>query len=223
MRRLLVALLLVPALIGAAAPAKDWRTTVVESSAGWTFGKAGAPLLTEYGSFGCPHCGYFIAEAGPTITSGVKSGKLRFSFRPFLIFPHDRAAAVLTRCVPSAKRLGFIEAIYAAQGETKGKLAAADVDEQQRAELYQADLAGPVPYAKAVARVSGLTELAAKHGLAAPAAEQCLSNQANYDWVANTDLAARTTGVKGTPTFEYKGARLSSDLTPEQLVASLPR
>ena len=223
MRRMLVALLLAPALIGAAGPARDWRSTVVESSAGWTFGKSGAPLLAEYGSFGCPHCGHFLAEAGPAINSGVKGGKLRFSFRPFLIFPHDRAATVLTRCVPSSRRLGFIEAVYAAQAETKSKLAAADADEQQRSRLYQADLAGPIPHAKALARAGGLVELAGKHGLSAAAAEQCLGNQANYDWVAGADLAARTSGVRGTPTFEWRGARMGSDLTPEQLVAALPR
>lgn len=224
MQRLLIALLSLFA-IGAAAPpaAKDWRSNVVEGAAGWTFGKPGAPLLTEYASLGCPHCGHFAAETGARIDSLVKAGKLRFAFRPFLIFPHDRAGTVLARCVAPSRRLAFLEQMFAKQAETKAALTAADADETARGRIYAAELAGPRDHARALAEAGGLLAIAAQNGLTATAAQQCLASQAAHDWVTNADLTSRTSGVTGTPTYELRGVRLDSELTPDQLLAKLPR
>lgn len=220
----LIALLLPLALTAAAAPpAKDWRTNVTETAAGWTFGKPGAPILTEYASFGCPHCGHFAAETGTKIDSLVKAGKLRFAFRPFLIFPQDRAGYVLARCVPAAKRLAYIEAVFADQAASRARLKDADANEAMRATLYNAELAGPVPHSAALAEVSGFKALTLAQGVTAAKADQCLANQAAHDWVTNADLSSRTAGVKGTPTYFWKGVQLGEDLTPESLLKVLPR
>ena len=80
MTRLLLLLASV-ALVGAAPAPRDWRTNAVESPAGWTFGKPGAPLLVEYGSLGCPHCAHFAAETGSRIDGLVKAGKLEITTR----------------------------------------------------------------------------------------------------------------------------------------------
>ncbi|GLR47185.1 thioredoxin domain-containing protein [Sphingomonas astaxanthinifaciens] len=222
MNRLLLLLASV-ALVGAAPAPRDWRTNVVESPAGWTFGKPGAPLLVEYGSLGCPHCAHFAAETGSQIDGLVKAGKLRFGFRPFLIFPHDRAGFVLARCVPSSRRLGFIEAIYAGQADTRARLAAADGDDALRGRLYNAELAGPVEYAKVAADIGNLTTIAASHGLTAAAVDRCLADTAAHQWVTNADLTSRASGVRGTPTYFWKGVKLEETLTPEGLLAKLPR
>lgn len=204
-----------------AVPASDFRTTVVESAEGWTFGKASAPVLTEYASYGCPHCGQYAAEAGSKLDSLVKAGKLRWAWRPFLIFPEDRAAAVLTRCVAPGRRLAFIEAVMAAQTATKAALKAADADESTRARLYEAELNGPISHAGEIAKVSGLLTLAQKYGLNTMQAGTCLANSAHHEWVTNADATARVSGVTGTPTFFWKGAKLPSG-KPADLLALLP-
>lgn len=211
------------ALVAAAAPPSDWRRTASETVQGWTFGKPAAPLLVEYASFGCPHCGHFAADAGPAIAARVKAGKLRLAFRPFLIFPQDRAAAVLSRCVAPTRRKGFIEALFARQDAIRTALAAADADPVQRGKLFEAELKGPVPHSAAVADSAGLTTLAAAHGLTAAAATRCLASQANHAWVTAADLEARASGVTGTPTYVWRGQRLDGTLTPAQLVERLPR
>ncbi|UUR07729.1 DsbA family protein [Sphingomonas glaciei] len=211
--------------VAAAAPkpaARALPVTVIETGEGWTFGKAGAPLLAEYASYGCPHCGQFAGAIFPRVDGLVKAGKLRFAWRPFLVFPHDRAAAVLTRCVAPARRLAFIEALMARQDEIKAALKAADENETSRAALYEAELAGPISYAGAVAKASGLLPLAQKHGLSPTQAGACLSSGAHHQWVTNADQTARLNGVTGTPTFTWKGTRIPTG-TPDDLLALLPQ
>jgi protein-disulfide isomerase len=223
MKTVLAGLALALATPAFAAPSvPDYRTTALESADGWTFGKAGAPLLTEYASFGCPHCGQFAAATNGRIGSLVKTGKLRFAWRPFLIFPQDRAAAVLTRCVAPRRRLAFIETLMAQQEAIKAALKTADGDEKSRAALYEAELAGPVTHAGVIAKVAGLMPLAQKFGLSTMQAGACLSNATNHAWVTNADQTARLNGVTGTPTFMWKGARIPTG-TPEQLLALLPQ
>jgi protein-disulfide isomerase len=223
MRRLFAFLLLFTLGAAAPAPSRDWSRQVAESPAGWTFGKAGAPLLTEYASFGCPTCGRFAAASGPALTAAVKAGKLRFSYRPFLIFPQDRAASALTRCVPAPRRFAFIKALLAGQSDIKAKLAAADADESVRARLTAAEFEGPASHAVAIADAAGLLELAAAHGLGKVPASACLADEKQHRWVSEADLEARVAGVAHTPTYFWKGAELPASLTPEQLVALLPR
>ncbi|WP_344708211.1 DsbA family protein [Sphingomonas humi] len=211
-----------PALAAPAAPAPDHRSALLESSDGWTFGKAGAPLLTEYASFGCPHCGQYAAAAGPRIDALVKAGTLRFSWRPFLIFPQDRAAAVLTRCIAPARRLGFIEELMAQQAAIRAALTAADQDQSLRGALYEAELRGPIDQAKVIAGQSGMIPLAARFGVTKAQADACLANPVHHAWVSNADMSARLNGVTGTPTFVWKGARLPAG-TPDDLLALLPQ
>lgn len=210
-------------LLGAAAPPRNWSGTVTEATTGWTFGRPGAPLLTEYASLGCPTCARFSAASGATLLASVKAGKMRYSFQPFLIFPHDRAALVLARCVPAKRRLGFLKAVLAAQPQTRAKLAQADADDTMRERLFEAELAGPEAHAALIAAASGLVRLAGAHGVAPAAARTCLADTRHHAWVADADLASRLAGVTGTPTYEWNDARLPRDLTPEQLVARLPR
>lgn len=221
MRKSLLALFCL-VLLGAAAPARDWRTAVSENASGWTFGRPSAPLLAEYASFGCPSCGRFSAEVGPRIDSAVKSGKARFAFRPFLIFPQDRAASVLTRCIAPARRLGFIKALLTAQADTKALLAAGMADDGSRQQMFEAELRGPEAQAEVIAELGGLVALADAHGLPRARASQCLADPANHAWVTDADIAARTGGVTGTPTFEWQAKRLPPSLTPAELAALLP-
>lgn len=215
--------LLFAASVAVAAPAAvDHRSTVIETAEGWTFGKASAPLLAEYASYGCPHCGQFAEATSGRIDTLVKAGKLRFAWRPFLIFPQDRAAAVLTRCVAPNRRLGFIEAVMAAQPAIRAALTAADADEPARGRLFDAELAGPVPHASEIARQSGLLPIAQKFGLGPAQASACLADAGHHAFATNADTASRLNGITGTPTYIWKGGKLS-DVTPDELLALLPR
>jgi protein-disulfide isomerase len=206
----------------ASAAEPDHRATVTEGAEGWTFGRAGAPLLAEYASFGCPHCGEFATATFDRVDRLVKAGKLRFAFRPFLIFPHDRAASVLARCVATPRRLGFIKAVLTGQADTRARLAAADSDEAVRGQLFSAELEGPIAEARLLAKVAGLDRIAAAHGLAPAAQQRCLSAEPNMAWVTNADVTARLNGIKATPTFVWKGAKLPAG-TPDALLALLPQ
>ena len=222
-KAVLAALALLFATSAAAAPAApDHRLSVIESAEGWTFGKANAPLLAEYASYGCPHCGQFAAATTERIDRLVRAGKLRFAWRPFLIFPQDRAAAVLTRCIAAPRRLDFIKALMAQQSAIQASLQAADRDERLRSALFEAELRGPVDHSAAIAKAAGLLPLAESFGLMRPQANACLSSAANHDWVTEADMAARLGGITGTPTYSWKGNRLARTITPDELLALLP-
>jgi protein-disulfide isomerase len=202
--------------LGSAASAQ-----VKESPEGWTFGRASAPLLVEYGSLHCPTCALFSARIGPSVAAAVASGRLRYSYRPFLIFPQDRPAAVLARCVAPARRLPFLKAVLAAQPQTREKLTAADADDRARQRLFEAELAGPIRHSAVLAELAGLDRLAEAHGLSGTAVSSCLADPAHHQWVTDADMAARLAGVTGTPTFELKGRRLPRTTTPDALLAEL--
>ena len=219
----LVTLIAAPASAKSAAPparATDHRATVIETSEGWIFGKAGAPVLIEYASFGCPHCGQFATGTSAKLGQLVKAGKLRFEFRPFLIFPHDRAATVLARCVTPGRRFDFITAVLLGQKVTEARLAAADADETQRGRLFAAELEGPAAQARVLAELSGLGDLARAHGLTAAAQGRCLAADVHQKWVTDADLTGRLNGVTGTPTYYWKGGKIALS-TPEALLAVL--
>jgi len=213
------------AILSSASPAATPTNVAArETAAGWSFGNPPASRhLVEYSSFGCGHCGLFAKQAGPAVAAAVRTGRLRFELRPFLIFPQDRPAAVLARCVPSPRRFGFYEAVMADQDRIKTALAAADADDNLRGMLYNAELAGPEALAGAVARVSGIDRIAQAHGLTASATTACLSDAGNHAWVSEADLAARLAGVTGTPTFIYGGRRQPMSITPTQLKGVLSR
>ena len=209
-----------PLMSPAAVPSVPARETVE----GWSFGKPAAPRhLIEYSSFGCGHCGLFAREAGPAIAAAVRAGRLRFDLRPFLIFPQDRPAAVLARCVAPARRFAFYEAVMADQDRIKAALRVADADDVARGRLFDAELRGPEAYAVAVARVTKLDAIAAAHGLSPTATTACLGDKAHHAWVDGADLEARAAGVTGTPTFALGGRRFPPNLTPAQLTAALAR
>jgi protein-disulfide isomerase len=223
MMRARLFIVLASLLLGAAAPPRDWRATATESNSGWTFGRPGAPLLAEYASLGCPTCARFAEASGPAVLASVQAGRIRYSVRPFLIFPHDRAAYVLARCVPASRRLAYLKAVLAAQPQTRARLAEVDGDDDRRQRLFEAELAGPVAHSTLLAELSGLGDLAASHGLASAAARTCLADTAHHAWVTEADLNSRLSGVTSTPTYDWNGSRLPRALTPEQLAAKLPR
>ena len=219
MRKILLAAAAL-SLTGAAAP-RDWTKTVVNTATGWRAGNPAAPTkLVEYGSPNCPHCAHFAEATDAGIMARVKSGKLSFEYRPYMIFPHDVAAALITRCVPLGRRFAFVHDYYRNSAGITDKLRDAMSDDAKQAELEAAREQSIAAYNRKVVALTGMTALAARYGLTAAATNRCVANQAGLDWLQKTQSAAKSAGVNGTPTYMLNGERLSPG-SPEDLLAAL--
>ena len=103
----------------------DWTKVIVETpEGGFRIGNPNAPVkLMEYGSFGCSHCAAFEAEGGePLINGYVKSGRVSWEFRSYLIFAADPAISMLTRCHGPQAFFLLKQQLYATQADWEGRL-----------------------------------------------------------------------------------------------------
>lgn len=188
-------------MAAAAAPA---MMPVNDTPVGWQIGRRNAPkTLVEYGALNCPHCAEFNKLAGPTIMKAVRAGRVRFEYRPFIIFPHDVAATLIARCVPVSRRFQFVDAYYQATRGFTDKLQAAD-----RTALEAAGQKGDADLNRQLVAVTGMKPLAARFGLTGAAVDRCVSDAKGMAWVNAALEKAQGAGVTGTPTFELNGQRV---------------
>src|SRR5919112_206229 len=90
-----------PAQPRAAQAQRDWTRIVVATPQGvFRMGNPAATVrLVEYGSITCPHCAAFEAEGGATLRNQyVRSGRVSWEYRPFMLFPTDPGVFMLLRC-----------------------------------------------------------------------------------------------------------------------------
>lgn len=172
--------------------------------------------LVEYASLHCPHCAHFSEFGSGEIAARVRSGKLRFEYRPFLIFPQDIPATLIARCVPAAKTFAFIADYHRESGAVTSRLRAAS------AELNAVRDQGMPALNRKMVETGGMKPIAARHGLPPAAVDRCVTDPKNLAWLEAAQEAARNAGVTGTPTFEFNGERVRLD-TPEELKALLDR
>ncbi|WP_294172229.1 thioredoxin domain-containing protein [uncultured Sphingomonas sp.] len=216
----LVLLLGIAVAITAAAP-RDWSRTVVNTAIGWRTGQAAAPLkLVEYASLNCSHCAHFSQAADEQIMAQVKTGRVQFEYRPYLIFPHDVAATLVVRCIPTSHRFAFIQDYYRNSEAITERLRGAMADATRRAALDAAKVQGVGAFNRQVVAVTGMGTLAARHGLTPVAANRCVADPAGLSWLQKTQAAAKAAGVSGTPTYRLNGQPLNVR-SPEQLLAAL--
>jgi protein-disulfide isomerase len=206
----LLALAALPAASLTAAPQKkaavpavrDWtRTVVATPEGGFRMGNPNAAVkLVEYGSLTCDHCANFSAQAMPTLLGEVRSGKLSFEFRSFVLNAPDLAASILARCGGPADYFRLNSQFFAAQPQWIAKL-------QQVPKEESAKLAGlPQPQQlQRLAELGGLDALAARAGLAPARAKQCLANPALVARLVRNNQQAEGLGVRATPTFLING------------------
>lgn len=221
MRTTILAVAALSLTAAAAAAAPDWTKTVANTSAGWRTGNpAAATRLVEYGSPNCSHCAHFAEATDARIMEKVKSGKLSFEYRPYLIFPHDVAAALIARCVPLQRRFAFVHDYYGNSAAITDKLRSAMADSARNAELEAAREAGIGAYNRKLAAVTGMGAIAARYGLTPAATNRCVADKAGLDWLQKAQTAAKDGGVTGTPTYMVNGERLNLS-SPEELLAAL--
>lgn len=199
------------AAISAAAPAKtvDWRQTVsATADGGMAIGNPKAKVsLIEYGSMTCPHCREF-AQAGvpPLLANYVKSGKVRFEFRNFVLNGYDLAASLVARCAGPKRFFPATERIFAEQPRWIAKV--------QSAAPARIEAAKALPAEKqlaAMADIAGLKPLGVASGIPAARIDQCLADPAAAErLMAYARKASAEQDVKGTPTFFLNGKRVEA-------------
>ncbi len=186
----------------AKAAARDWtRTVVVTPEGGFRMGNPNAPVkLVEYGSLTCPHCADFSTGAKGKLEAHVRSGKVSFEFRNFVLNGVDAAAALLSRCAGPSGFFRLTESFYATQPQWLGKMSGLT--------QAQKDAIGAAPEAqrlKRAADAAGLTPLAVKWGLPLARANACLADRAALERLAKMYEAGAQAGVNHTPSFFING------------------
>ena len=203
-----LSLCLIPASAGSATAPRataarvDWsRKFSVTPEGGYRIGNPAARItIVEYGSLVCPHCRHFAQTSMRPLLSGyVRTGKASYEFRPLILSGLDIAATLVARCSGPSRFFPIMETLYATQPTWTGR-----IDQEQYAKLLN------LPEGEmfvSLARLTGVTRVAAGHGIAAPRAEACLRNKAAAERLAAMTQAAEDRGVRGTPTFFVNGQR----------------
>jgi protein-disulfide isomerase len=132
----------------------------------------------------------------------VRAGRVRFEYRPFLVFPHDVAATLVARCVATPRRFEFVEQYYREGATYNERMQAADA-----ATLDAARAKGDASFNRTVAGITGMKTLAARFGLTGAAVDRCVSDPTGLAWVQSAFQKAQAAGVTGTPTFFLDGKR----------------
>ena len=189
-----------------AAPAgQDWTQTVVATERGFLMGNPNAPVkLVEYASITCPHCGEFTTEGGAEgIQNYVRSGRVSWEYRPYMIFPTDPGLFALLRCNGAATFFPLTEQLYADQrnwamrGQTylqANEAAVQAMDVQTRAAT--------------LVRETGVDAFFRQRGMTQAQINQCLADVRNLQRIADdTEHANQTDAPPGTPTFYINGTQ----------------
>ena len=187
-------------------PGGTWADVVNATAAGGVMmGNPNAKVkLIEIGSLSCPHCKAFEEEGVPTLVDNyVKTGKVSWEFRPFLIHgPVDMAADLVARCNGIKTFFPMVKALYNDQAIWMGRLEAAPpekVNEIQNLPTKQAFVA--------MANLLGLQDWAAARGVPQAKSNQCLTDQKMIDQEVQvvSDVNNDYPDFTGTPGFVING------------------
>ena len=197
----------VPNAAAAPAPAKktvpiDWSKRVAATpEGGFVMGNPAAKVkLVEYGSFTCPTCARFSNTAKAGLAARVRTGKVSFEFRNYVLNGVDVAASLVARCAGTARFFPLTEKIYASQPQWTGKITGLPAALQQQLQA--------LPDGQRLVRLAqlgGLTQLAAQAGVTPARTNACLADPAALKRLVQMAEAAEARGVHGTPTFFING------------------
>ncbi|MES2903516.1 MAG: thioredoxin domain-containing protein [Pseudomonadota bacterium] len=190
-------------------PAADWsRTVVATPEGGFAMGNPKAKVtLVEYASLACPHCRDFAAQAfGPLKNGYVKSGRVRFEYRPFILNGYDLAATTVARCAGPRGFFPIAEAAFANQNQWMARIKATPEARLKQLEGLPTEKLFPE-----MARIAGFQALGASKGLPAARANVCLADKAAAQRLLDQTNAGRARGVKGTPTFYLNGRQVDGN------------
>jgi protein-disulfide isomerase len=202
------------------APVRDWsRIVVATPEGGFRMGNPAAPVkLVEYGSLACPHCRHF-EETGykPLVQGYVRTGKVSYEFRNLLLNAPDLAVSLLAHCAGPAKFFPMSEVVYATQPQWFDK-----VSKMTDAEKAELDKLPDTQVAARIGVIAGFPQIAARFGVTAARAQQCLTDSKGVERLINGTKAAEDAGITHTPTFLING-KVSDAATWEQLEPELKK
>ena len=195
----------------AAAPKKqsavDWtRTVSLTPEGGFRMGNPNAKVkLVEYGSLTCPACRRFAETAMTPLKVHVRTGKVSFEYRNYILNGVDVSAAIVARCGGPQRFFPIVDRLYATQREWLARISTLSDSEKQRLSSLPNNerVAG-------IAQSAGILPIAAVGGLPAAQAKKCLANPAALDRLSAMVEAGRALGVQGTPTFFVNGTMVSA-------------
>jgi protein-disulfide isomerase len=214
MRVAIIIAALVALPFGAAAAAKtpakapvthDWtRVAAATPEGGFRLGNPAAKVkLVEYGTLTCPHCRAFDQKGVPTLIGKyVKSGQVSWEFRNYVRDGFDLTAALVVRCNGAKGFFPLMRAVYKDQPVWFGKAIATP-----QAELERLQNLPPQQQFIASAKLAGLQDWGAAHGLPVSKSNQCLSNPASIKQLVEMTRVANIQypAFAGTPTFVING------------------
>jgi protein-disulfide isomerase len=189
-----------------AAPAgQDWTQTVSATERGFVMGNPDAPVkLVEYASITCPHCAEFTIDGGAEgIQNYVRSGRVSWEYRPYMIFPTDPGLFALLRCQGASSFFPLTEQLYADQRNwaVRGQTYL----EANQAAVQAMDLQNR---ATTLVRETGVDAFFRQRGMTQAQINQCLTDVRNLQRVADdTNHASQAENVSGTPTFFINGTQ----------------
>lgn len=155
--------------------------------------------LLEFGSYTCPHCARFEAEAVPVLLQTyVATGRVSYEFRGFPIHgPIDAGMTLLTMCPPTALGWRMSKALFAAQDSVIDGFKTISDAELARLNTLP-DGQALVQYADA----GGLDDFAAKYGVTKARFGPCITDAANNaKFEASSREAQERYQLKSTPWF----------------------
>ena len=208
MRQILIAgVLAAVSATASSAQSADWRSTVAATAeGGMAIGNPKAKVsLVEYGSMTCPHCRQFSVDGVPPLLANyVKSGKVRFEFRNFVLNGYDLAASLVARCAGPKRFFPATERIYSEQPKWIARIQSTPPARMEAAKALPAD-----KQIAAMADIAGLKPLGVASGIPAARIDQCLADKGQAEQLmAYARKAGAEHGVKGTPTFFVNGKRV---------------
>jgi protein-disulfide isomerase len=214
-----VALCIAPAATIAAKPAtRDWsRTVAATPEGGFKMGNPNAKTaLVEYGSLACPHCRHF-QETGykPLVQQYVRTGRVSYEFRNFLLNAPDISVSLLAHCAGPAKFFAMSEVVYATQPQWFDRVA--KITDAQKAQIETMSDAQRVVR---LGEIAGFPQIAARFGVTPARARQCLSDPKSLERLLNVTKTAEGAGINHTPTFLING-KVTDAATWEQLEPQL--
>lgn len=199
--------------------AVDWTARVeVTAEGGYRMGNPQAAMkLVEYGSITCSHCADFELEQGQAVRDQVRTGRVSFEYRPYVIFPSDPGIFMLLSCQAPERVFQSMHALYRTNAEWSSRLDAAGA--QIEAEIQRSSFAGAMP---AIVRLSGTDAHFRRQGMTDRQIAACLADRTKFERLSNTTQQARALGVQGTPTF-YLDGRLLEVAEYADVVTALQR
>ena len=196
------ALTAAPAKKAAAPAARDWsRNVVATPEGGYRMGNPSAKVkVVEYGSLTCPTCARFSNSAKTPLAGHVRTGKVSFEFRNYVLNSLDLTAALLARCAGPGGFFRLTETFYATQPQWVAKVSGMTQAQKDQLQALSTDR-----QIARVAQIGGLTQMAAQVGVTPQKAQACLADKAGLDRLVQMRQAGEAAGVSGTPTFFING------------------